>query len=328
MENNIRPNDTYFKLSPENQDEKKRLDLFLSESKFFSRSYAAKIVSDGFVFVNGKNVKPSYKIKAKDLISGRVPHTRPLLPQAENIPLNILYEDDFLAVINKPANMVVHPSPGHESNTLVNALLYNFENIPESDDPLRPGIVHRLDKDTSGAIIIAKTGETLLSLKNLFLNKEIEKKYFAVVFGHPPEKGKIEKPVGRHCSDRKKMGTYTSNGRYALTYYNVIEYFEDFSFVEINIATGRTHQIRVHMSDIGHPLAGDSVYGYKSPVKHIKNTLVKSVFKNSVNRQMLHSYSVSFMHPFTGEVVSVNADKPADMKEFISKLNLIREEKK
>jgi len=328
MENEIRPKDNYFELRPENQDQKKRLDLYLSESKFFSRSFAAKIVIDGFVFVNGKNVKPSYKIKAKDLISGRVPYTRPLLPNAENISLNILYEDDYLAVINKPAGMVVHPSPGHESNTLVNALLFNYDNLPESDDPLRPGIVHRLDKDTSGAIIIAKTGDTLLSLKNLFLNKEVEKKYFAVVFGHPSEQGEIEKPVGRHFSDRKKMGTYTSNGRYALTYYNVIQYFEDFSLVEIKIATGRTHQIRVHMSDMGHPLAGDAVYGYKTPVKQVKSIRVKSVFKAGVKRQMLHSYSVAFRHPITGEVVNVKADMPSDMKEFVSELSLIMEGKK
>lgn len=313
---------TKFEFQAEKKDEKKRLDIFLSEKGDFSRNFASKLVSEKKVLVNDKNVKSSYKIKNQDLIRGWIPEIQPLSIEPENIPLKILYEDEYLAIINKPAKMVVHPAPGHESGTLVNAVLYHFQNISDFGDNQRPGIVHRLDKDTSGAIIIAKTLECHEKLSALFKNREVEKKYLAIVFGAPMEKGRVEKPIGRHPRDRKKMAVVYSGGRYALSYYHVLKFFDDLSLVKVNIKTGRTHQIRVHMASEGHPLLGDEVYGYKAPLKHIGDDGLKSFIKNNLNRQMLHSYEISFLHPYSGEKIFIQAPLLDDMELILSRLNV------
>jgi 23S rRNA pseudouridine1911/1915/1917 synthase len=308
-----------FELEVSEDENKKRLDVYLSLNLDCSRNFASNLVLENNIFVNGKNVKPSYKVKTSDKIYGRIPNIRPISAKPQNIALKIIYEDDYIAVINKPPGMVVHPSPGHSLDTLVNAVLYHFKNAEFNCDSLRPGIVHRLDKDTSGAIVIAKTQKALENLGQSFKERSVEKKYLAFVFGKPPEKGKIEKPVGRHLSDRKKMSVTSKNGRYALTYYKLIDSFGDISLVEADIKTGRTHQIRVHFSSEGFPVLGDDVYGYKHPMKHLSDKSRKIV-KKYVNRQMLHSGFISFIHPVTKEHVSFNAPFFEDMENMFEEL--------
>lgn len=302
------------------EDEKKRLDLYISEKKAVSRSHAAKLISQGCIKVNDQVLKASYKIKNLDSIRGWIPQIQPLLVEPENLPLDILFEDEHLAVINKAPGMVVHPAPGHENGTLVNAALYHFENISSHGGDNRPGIVHRLDKDTSGAIIVAKTIKAHEGLSLSFRERTIQKKYYAVVFGSPDDTGKIDKPISRHVRDRKKMAIAFSGGRDALTFWKVLKRFDDLSLVEVEIKTGRTHQIRVHMNSEGFPLVGDELYGYKHPFKHIKNKSNIPFVKEFGKRQMLHSRFLSFEHPVTKKVLSFEAPLFPDMDNLISSL--------
>lgn len=310
-----------FEFTVEQQDAKQRLDFFLSKKIEFSRNYVSKLISDEHIFVNDKKIKPSYKLKFGDSIRGRIPEIRPLCIEPENIELDVLFEDEYLAVINKPYGMVVHPSPGHEKKTLVNALLYHFDNISQSGDSLRPGIVHRLDKDTSGAIIIAKKQKSLELMCGLFKERNIKKSYLALVHGTPSKKGVVEKTIGRHPSYRKKMCADVADGRYSLSCWNVIKYYGDLSLIEVEIKTGRTHQIRVHMASEGFPLVGDEIYGFKHPMKHIQDDNVKVLIKSHVKRQMLHSYRLSFTHPLTGAVVDLKAPVSQDMNNLLLKLD-------
>ncbi|MGE4518911.1 MAG: RluA family pseudouridine synthase [Desulfobacteraceae bacterium] len=308
-----------FELTVASDEDRKRIDVFLSAQLDCSRNFASCLVAENNVSVNGRNVKPSYKVKSNDKVCGRIPEIRPITAEPENIDLNIIYEDQYLAVINKPPGMVVHPAPGHSSSTLVNGLLYHFGNTSFENGALRPGIVHRLDKDTSGAIVVAKNPKSLEMLGQSFKDRQVEKKYLAFVHGTPPEKGVIEKSVGRHLTERKKMSVSSRNGRYALTYFKVLRNFGDISLVEADIKTGRTHQIRVHFSSEGFPIIGDDLYGYRYPMKHLCDKS-RSIVKKYVKRQMLHSAFISFYHPETKEKVSFDAPFYDDMKNFVEEL--------
>lgn len=291
-------------LQGEKEDEGKRIDVFLAAELDYTRSYIKKLIVDGLVFVNGKTVKPSYKVKENDEVVVNIPEAEKIDVLPENIPLDILYEDDDIIVINKPQGMVVHPAPGNYSGTLVNALLYHCKNLSGINGILRPGIVHRLDKDTSGVMVVAKNDKAHISLSNQIKERSVFKKYVAIVEGViKDEEGKIEAPIGRHPVDRKKMAVI-EDGRYALTLYKVLERFKENTLVEAVIKTGRTHQIRVHMAFIGHPVVGDPVYGFK-----------KQKFK--LEGQALHSSILGFVHPTKGVYMEFEAPLPEYFKKLI-----------
>ncbi|MBT1278902.1 RluA family pseudouridine synthase [Thermoanaerobacter sp. CM-CNRG TB177] len=291
-------------LQGEKEDEGKRIDVFLAAELDYTRSYIKKLIVDGLVFVNGKTVKPSYKVKENDEVVVNIPEAEKIDVLPENIPLDILYEDDDIIVINKPQGMVVHPAPGNYSGTLVNALLYHCKNLSGINGILRPGIVHRLDKDTSGVMVVAKNDKAHISLSNQIKERSVFKKYVAIVEGViKDEEGKIEAPIGRHPVDRKKMAVI-EDGRYALTLYKVLERFKENTLIEAVIKTGRTHQIRVHMAFIGHPVVGDPVYGFK-----------KQKFK--LKGQALHSRVLGFIHPTKGVYMEFEAPLPEYFKKLI-----------
>ncbi|MDP9751622.1 RluA family pseudouridine synthase [Thermoanaerobacter pentosaceus] len=291
-------------LQGEKEDEGKRIDVFLAAELDYTRSYIKKLIVDELVFVNGKTVKPSYKVKENDEVVVNIPEAEKIDVLPENIPLDILYEDDDIIVINKPQGMVVHPAPGNYSGTLVNALLYHCKNLSGINGILRPGIVHRLDKDTSGVMVVAKNDKAHISLSNQIKERSVFKKYVAIVEGViKDEEGKIEAPIGRHPVDRKKMAVI-EDGRYALTLYKVLERFKENTLIEAVIKTGRTHQIRVHMAFIGHPVVGDPVYGFK-----------KQKFK--LKGQALHSRVLGFIHPTKGVYMEFEAPLPEYFKKLI-----------
>ena len=276
-----------------------RLDVLMT-GEALSRSRAASLIEEGHVLVDGKIVtKPSFKAPAGALVEAVLPPVRETETLPEDIPLDIVYEDDTLAVINKPAGLVVHPAAGNESGTLVNALLYHLSSLSGIGGEQRPGIVHRLDKDTSGLMLVAKNDQAHLSLSGQLEARTIEKHYHAVVLGHMKEaSGSVEKPIGRDPKDRKKMAV-VPDGRYALTDWLVLEERGSCAtLLDLRIHTGRTHQIRVHMSSIGHPVLGDPLYGSKRGPR--------------ADRLMLHAYSISFDHPKTGERMTFTQPAPFD----------------
>ncbi len=303
------------------KDQGKRIDQFLSETDLrLSRSQAKILIEKGQVFLNQRPIKPSTRLKSGDLISGILPEPEPLSLLPEPISLSILYEDASLIVINKPPGMVVHPAPGNPSGTLVNALLYHCRDLSGINGTLRPGIVHRLDKDTSGVIVVAKEDEAYHHLIRQFKNRRIEKRYLAIVYGSFKEKeGLIDLPIGRHPHERKRMSTRTKKGREAITRWKVLEEFDGFSLLEIHPRTGRTHQIRVHLASIGHPLLGDTLYGRKGRAGAFQDPLIKECLKK-MGRQALHSFRLKFLHPKTGEPVEFMAPLPPDMEEVIKTL--------
>lgn len=269
-------------------DKKVRCDVFLSEKiSNLSRTSIQKLIKEKFVFVNGKNIKPNVILDIGDEISVSIPEKKETKLVAEEIDLDIIYEDDFIIIINKPRNMVVHPAAGNEEHTLVNALLNHCKLSMINSE--RPGIVHRLDKDTTGLIICAKDDETHLKLIDMFSKREISKKYLAICNGSfSKESGFIDKPIGRDEKDRKKMSVKSKSGKEALTEYNILTSNLKYSLVDVTLHTGRTHQIRVHFSSINHPIVGDDTYGNKNE-------------KIKANGQMLHSYYLEFLHPITNE---------------------------
>jgi 23S rRNA pseudouridine1911/1915/1917 synthase len=283
-----------------------RLDKFVSENcPGLSRSQAQKLIDDGFVAVNGLMEKASHKTETGEKIEVTVPPPAPsgLMPEA--IPIKILYEDDDLLVIDKPAGLTVHPAPGHPSHTLVNAVLSHLSDMSdENEDNTRPGIVHRLDKDTSGVMLVAKNNIALANLSDQFKSRSVKKVYITLVKGHLlPDKGVIEAPIGRDSGDRKKMAvTGESRGRAARTNYRVIRYVGKNSLLEITPETGRTHQIRVHLAAIGYPVIGDATYGKKSAYLH---------------RQFLHAHRLGFYLPSTGKFVEFESPLPADLEQAL-----------
>lgn len=294
----------------EKDDVDKRIDSFLASEVDFTRSYLKKLISDELVKVNGKSVKPNYKVKEGDVIDLNIPEAEEIDLKPENIPLDIIYEDDDIIVVNKPQGMVVHPAPGNLSGTLVNALLYHCTNLSGINGELRPGIVHRLDKDTSGVMVVAKNDKAHLELSNQIKNRTILKKYLAIVEGViKSDEGAVEAPIGRDHIERKKMAV-VKDGRYALTLYRVLERYKNNSLVEAVIKTGRTHQIRVHMAYIGHPIVGDDVYGYKKQ-------------RFNLSGQALHSKLLGLVHPSKKVYMEFEAPVP----EYFEKLMKVLKEK-
>jgi len=295
-------------LSGENQ----RLDTFLSENiKELSRSQLQKTIEGKKVKVNNIIRKSSYKLKEGDKVEIEYRFLEPEKVEAENLPLEIVYSDDHLVVVNKPSGMVVHPGTGNRRGTLVNALLYHFPELKRIGSEERPGIVHRLDKEASGVMVVAKTLEAFQELKNQFKKKEVKKVYFGLVWGKMSEKeGKIDWPIGRHLKHGERMSIKTKKPRSAETYYSVQKKLERFTLLEIRPVTGRTHQIRVHLAASGHPLVGDLRYGRrKSKVK--------------CPRLFLHSSLLAFFHPETHKKIEFSSPLPEDLKEFLEKYHKI-----
>lgn len=294
----------------------RRLDIVLAARLDGpSRSAVAGAIRNGAVVVDGRIRKPGYAVRPGEVIHGSLPQPPPADAAPEAIALDILYEDENLLVINKPAGMVVHPSAGHASGTLVNGLLYHYPQMEKQRDGeiLRPGIVHRLDKDTSGCLVIAKSGRTRLLLQEQFRARSIRKTYLALVVGRVAgESGRIDSPVGRHPRDRKKMSIFSHRGRPALTLWRVRRRFDGATLLELDLKTGRTHQIRVHLASVGHPVAGDPLYG---GCRRLSGTPLQAA-----RRQMLHAWRLAFTHPLEGRPVSVTAPLPPDMRESLQAL--------
>ena len=283
-----------------------RLDKAVADLTELSRGLANEQIKNGQILVNGEAKKAKYAVKEGDVISYEVPEPEVVEYVAEDLPLEIVYQDEDVAVVNKPQGMVVHPSAGHTSGTLVNALMYHIKDLSGINGVLRPGIVHRIDKDTSGLLMIAKNDQAHLSLADELKNKKSLRKYWAIVHGNlPNDRGVIEAPIGRSEKDRKKQAV-TAKGKPALTRFQVLERFGDYTLVELQLETGRTHQIRGHMAYIGHPVAGDEVYG---PRKTLKG-----------HGQFLHARTLGFTHPRTGEVLEFTAEAPAIFLETLEKL--------
>jgi 23S rRNA pseudouridine1911/1915/1917 synthase len=292
-----------------------RLDKFLAENvPELSRSAAQRLIGDGRVTVNGELVRASYQVKPGDLAVVLLPAEEDSVLVAEEIPLDLVYEDKSLLVVNKPPGMVVHPAPGHEGGTLLNALLAYCPQLAASGDD-RPGIVHRLDRDTSGLILVAKSDKVLRTLQRQFKERQVHKAYLALLDGHlQPSWGRVEAPIGRDPHHRQRMAVL-SGGREAVTEYHVLEQFDhhsglvagDYSLVEAQPQTGRTHQIRVHFASIGHPVVGDTVYGRRRA-------------RLPVSRQFLHAQRLGFKHPATSQRMDLEAPLPADLAEILDLL--------
>lgn len=287
-----------------------RIDKFLSEHiEEISRSQIATLIDDRKVSVNSKPISKSYKLSLSDIVSVTVPEPVELEAIPENIPLDIVYEDDDIIVVNKPKGMVVHPAAGNFTGTLVNALLYHCQgNLSGINGVLRPGIVHRIDKNTSGLLVVAKSDIAHKSLSEQIKDHSMTREYRAVIYGHlKDEEGSVDAPIGRSSIDRKRMCVTDKNSKNAVTHYKVKEDFKEFSYISCVLETGRTHQIRVHMSYIGHPLAGDDVYGPKKIITELSG-------------QCLHAIKLGFIHPVSGEYMEFTSDLPEYFEKFLNKI--------
>lgn len=285
-----------------------RIDKLIAEAyPDFSRSHIQKLIKDGQAFCQGKPLKANYRPKAGEEIQLFIPEPESVLIEPENIPLDIVYEDADVILVNKPKDMVVHPAPGHYSGTLVNALMYHCrENLSGINGKLRPGIVHRIDKDTTGLIIACKNDRAHNSLAEQLKVHSITRKYNALVYNRfKEEEGTVSAPIGRHSIDRKKMAVNYKNGKEAVTHYRVLENFSGYAHIECSLETGRTHQIRVHMTSISHPLLGDEVYGPAKSKFHLQG-------------QALHARVFGFIHPTTGEYMEFEAQLPAYFTELLN----------
>lgn len=297
-------NEVVFEIVPEMEDE--RIDKCISNyMETLSRSYIQKVIKEGNVFVNELPVRANYRVKADDRVRFLIPDSvEPDIP-AQDIPLDILYEDSDLLIVNKPKDMVVHPAPGHYEGTLVNAVLYHCKGeLSGINGVLRPGIVHRIDKDTTGSIIVCKNDAAHNAIAALLKTHDITRKYRAIVFGNMKnEQGTVDAAIGRHHSDRKKMAVNEKNGKRAVTHYRVLEHFDQYTYIECQLETGRTHQIRVHMASIGYPLLGDTVYTSRKAPFYLEG-------------QVLHAMTIGFVHPRSGQYIEVEAPLP----EYFEKL--------
>lgn len=299
-----------------------RLDTRVAaEIDHCSRSFAARLIRQGRITVDGCAKKPGYLLKAGETVFGEIPTPEPAVFQPEPIPLQILYEDVELLVVNKAPGMVVHPAPGHPGGTLVNALLHHCPDLAGISGSLRPGIVHRLDKDTSGALVVAKNSRSMQHLSAQFKSRDIRKHYLAMVYGVPRERaGTLDQPIGRHPLDRKKMAVHTRTPRPALTHWRVQETFSGACLLSLDIRTGRTHQIRVHCQSMGHPVIGDPLYGNRGAIRHlagISESMAQAV--KPLERQMLHAWRLGFIHPASGEWMMWQAPLPEDMAALIGR---------
>lgn len=290
-----------------------RLDSYLAGLPLdYSRARWQKMIKEGMVLCNGKRAKPSAVLQKDDILAYQIPPAEVLELTPEDIPLDIVYEDSDLLVVNKPQGMVVHPAAGNYQGTLVNALLYTVKDLSGINGVIRPGIVHRIDKDTSGLLVVAKNDKAHLALSEQLKDHTMARVYYAIVHGVMGEPGGvIDAPIGRHPVQRKKMAVDTKNGKPAVTHYRVLERFSDYSLLELKLETGRTHQIRVHLSYLGNPVAGDPLYGPK------KNPL-------GLAGQALHAKEISFIHPTSGEKMTISCDLPGY---FIETLEQLRKER-
>lgn len=289
------------------EQEIKRIDKYLMEQLTeLSRTNIQNMISKGNVLVNNKEVKNNYKLKENDEIIIKFEEPEELKVIKQNIPLNICYEDENIIIINKTKGMVVHPSVGHKDNTLVNALMYYSENLSSINGIIRPGIVHRIDKDTSGLLIVAKDNQTHIKLSEMIANKKVKRKYYALVHGNiKHDYGTIDAPISRNPKERKEMAII-DEGKKAITHFKVICRYDNYTLIECELETGRTHQIRIHMKYIGFPLVGDLVYGQRKTM--------------NTNGQMLHSKSLEFIHPITNKNIFIETELPNYFKEVLEKL--------
>ena len=291
--------------------EKARLDAFAAKVFDISRARVQELISEKLITVNGKKCEKKLLLSAGDIIEIELPPERELEAVPQNIPIEIVYEDDYLLVVDKPRGMVVHPAAGNPDGTLVNALLYHCKGrLSSINGVIRPGIVHRIDKDTSGLLIVAKTDEAHKGLAEQIAVHSFERKYEAIVGGHlKEESGTVSAPIGRHKTDRKKMAVTEQNSKEATTHWRVISESRDYSHLELTLETGRTHQIRVHMAYIGHPVAGDTVYG------NVR-------YKLGMEGQCLFAKYISFVHPITGETLTFEAARPAYFSDALRRAGL------
>ncbi|OEH84839.1 pseudouridine synthase [Desulfuribacillus stibiiarsenatis] len=292
----------------EEDDTGERIDKWLhTKNDSLSRSQIQSLIIDGHILVNDSPIKSNYKIKNHDVITIEYPELQEVTIGPEDIPLNIVFEDQDVIVVNKSRGMVVHPAQGHYHGTLVNALLFHCKDLSGINGELRPGIVHRIDKDTTGLLVVAKNDMAHRSLSEQFKQHSIIRKYVALVHGLIPNKeGTIDAPIARHKTLRKNMAVDVTNGKHAVTHFKVLEYIQDFTLVELSLETGRTHQIRVHMAYIGYPVAGDPVYGFRKSVK--------------LRGQALHAKILGFIHPRTGETITFTSELPDDFQEVLNLL--------
>ena len=285
--------------------DKIRIDKYLLEKLVFSRSKIQKMIERGYILVNGMVVKSNYLVKLEDeIVVSEMKEEIDIIP--ENIPLDIYYEDDYLLVVNKPSGMVVHPAPGNYSGTLVNALMYHCNNLSSINGEIRPGIVHRIDADTSGLLVVAKNDEVHTDLARQISEKSVLREYVALVHGVISEDtATIEAPIGRDINDRKKMAVTSVNSKVAVTHIRVLERYDKATLIRCKLETGRTHQIRVHLAYIKHPVVNDPVYGYKN-------------IEDKEFGQMLHAEKLGFIHPVTHEYLEFSAPVPDKFKEILS----------
>lgn len=304
------------KIEFDEPDVGKRIDILCTEKTGISRSRIQRLIEKKCIFVNSRTVPQNYRVKTNDMITLAIEEEEKqtgLIPEA--LPLEILYEDQYLAVVNKPTGMVVYPAAGHNRGTLMNALSYHCKKLATVGGPLRPGVVHRLDKDTSGVMVVALDDAAYYKLSDGFKHRMINRRYVALVYGElNADSGEISSNIGRSESDRKKMSTRARKGKEALTAWKVIEKFHGATLIEAKLRTGRTHQIRVHFASIGHPVLGDKTYGRKIEIE------VKAKKEISFPRQMLHAKLLGFVHPITGEYLEFKSPLPVDMEEKIQEL--------
>jgi len=305
-----------------------RLDAFItSHFACISRSRACRSILKGMIKVNGNTAKPAYRVSTGETVQGSVLPSEQIRIEPEAVALFTLYEDRDIIVINKQPGVVIHPAAGHDSGTLVNGLLLRYPEIQGVGDPLRPGIVHRLDKDTSGVIIVARNEASLKTLAAQFKARKIKKEYLALVYGEPQvESGTVKLPIGRHPSNRKKMSTHSKRGRTAQTLWQVAERFQGASLLRLDLKTGRTHQARVHCAALHHPVIGDTVYG-KARLKErlLKDKRLNQDVRNAlqiISRQMLHAKRIRFRHPETAHTVTFEAPLPDDMNALLTALRV------
>ena len=313
------------KISAPQKASGKRIDIFLSQKDLgLSRAFIQKLISDHNILVDGNSIKPSYKIKGGEKIKIEVPPPEKPSLEPEDIPLDIVYEDFDLLVVNKKPGMVIHPAAGNYSHTLVNALLFHCKDLSGINGVLRPGIVHRLDKNTSGLLVIAKNDLAHLSLAGQIKNRTLLREYLAITWGHmPSQEGIIEAPIGRAAKDRKKMAVTRLKGRESLTQYRILERFDLCDLLSIRLKTGRTHQIRVHLSYLNHPVLGDPEYGGRG--KRIKGIYDRErpfaqKLLSTIDRQALHAKKLGFVHPRTKEYQKFDSKLPEDIEAVLSLL--------
>ncbi len=295
-------------------DNGQRIDVYLSSKTSLSRSSVQELVSSGAVTVNGMAVKPSYRVRMEDRIQVIFPERETATLVAEPLPIEVIYRDEDLIVVNKPPGMVMYPAAGHPGGTLMNAIAWHADRLATVGAPVRPGVVHRIDKDTSGLVVVALSDEAYFGLVSQFKERTIERSYIALVYGSMKEdRGEIELKIGRSPLHRKKMSTRVKRGKPALTSWRVLERYSMATMIEAKLATGRTHQIRVHFSALGHPVLGDRDYGKKTSLR-LNNMVLK------IPRQMLHAERLGFSHPVTGKWLEFRVPLPEDMMEVVRAL--------